>query len=89
MMINDLEIRKELASEELSAVRGGSNFSSQGGQFAPAVGISGPSFFSSQAVTNAAVNNPITVQNDNDLHLDLHNNVANVAQSLGTLVFQG
>jgi hypothetical protein len=88
MMIKDLEVRKELAREELSAVRGGSNTSIQGGQFAPAVGISGPSFFSSQTVSNAAVNNPIAVQNDNDLHLDLQNKLANVAQSLGTFVFQ-
>jgi hypothetical protein len=88
MMIKDLEVRKELAREELSAVRGGSNTSIQGGQFAPAVGISGPSFFSSQTVSNAAVNNPIAVQNDNDLYLNLENNTANVVQSLGTFVFQ-
>jgi hypothetical protein len=35
------------------------------------------------------VNNPIAVQNDNDLYLNLQNNTANVVQSLGTLVFQG
>jgi hypothetical protein len=88
MMIKDLEVRKDLTSDELSAVRGGDNFSYQGGQFAPAVGLSGPSFFSSQTVTNAAVNSPIAVQNDNDLSLSLENKTANVLQSLGTLVVQ-
>ena len=69
-------------------MRGGDNFSYQGGQFAPAVGLSGPSFFSSQTVTNAAVNSPVAVQNDNDLNLSLSNKTANVLQSLGTLVVQ-
>jgi hypothetical protein len=88
MMIKDLEIRKELASDELSAVRGGSNFSVQGGQFAPAVGVSGPSFFSSQTVTNAAVNSPVAVQNDNDLYLSLENKTANVLASAFTGIVQ-
>jgi hypothetical protein len=88
MMIKDLEMHKDLTSAELTAVRGGDNFSYQGGQFAPAVGLSGPSFFSSQTVTNAAVNSPIAVQNDNDLSLSLENKTANVLQSLGTLVVQ-
>jgi hypothetical protein len=39
-------------------------------------------------VTNAAVNSPIAVQNDNDLNLSLENKTANVLQSLGTLVVQ-
>jgi hypothetical protein len=88
MMIKDLEMHKDLTGAELTAVRGGDNFSYQGGQFAPAVGLSGPSFFSSQTVTNAAVNSPIAVQNDNDLSLSLENKTANVLQSLGTLVVQ-
>jgi hypothetical protein len=88
MMIKDLEVRKELAREELSAVRGGSNTSIQGGQFAPAVGTSGPSFFSSQTVSNAAVNNPIAVQNDNDLYLNLQNKTANVLASAFTGIVQ-
>jgi hypothetical protein len=88
MMIKDLEMHKDLAADELSEVRGGSNYSAQGGQFAPAVGISGPSAFSSLTVTNAAVNSPIAVQNDNDLDLKLDNKVANVIGSLGTLIGQ-
>jgi hypothetical protein len=88
MMIKDLEVRKDLTSDELSAVRGGDNFSYQGGQIAPAVGVSGPSFFSSQTVTNAAVNSPIAVQNDNDLHLSLENKTANVLASAFTGIIQ-
>ena len=88
MMIKDLEMHTDLTSDELSAVRGGDNYSYQGGQIAPAIGQSGPSFFSSQTVTNAAVNSPVAVQNDNDLYLSLENKTANVLQSLGTLVFQ-
>ena len=88
MKIKDLEMSKDLTSEERSTVRGGDNFSYQGGQFAPAVGLSGPSFFSSQTVTNNAVNSPIAGQNDNDLYLSLENKTANVAQSLGTLIWQ-
>jgi hypothetical protein len=88
MMIKDLEVRKDLTSDELSAVRGGDNFSYQGGQIAPAVAVSGPSFFSSNSATNAAVNSPVAVQNDNDLYLSLENKTANVLQSLGTLVVQ-
>ena len=87
MIIKDLEMKKDLASEELSEVRGGANIIAQGGQYAP-VGVQGGGFFSSQTVTNGAVNTPIAALNDNDLKLDLDNNVANVAQSLGTLVWQ-
>ena len=88
MMIKDLEMSKELAGEELSAVRGGSNLIKQGGQYAPAVAQSGPSFFSSQTVTNAAVNHPVASLSDNDLQLKLENKVANVGQSLGTAIWQ-
>ena len=88
MMIKDLEMHKDLAADELSEVRGGSNYSSQGGQFAPAVGVSGPSAFSSLTVTNAAVNSPIAVQDDSDLRLKLANESANVLGSLGTLIVQ-
>ena len=88
MMIKDLEMHKDLAADELSEVRGGSNYSAQGGQFAPAVGVSGASAFSSLTVTNAAVNNPVAVQNDNDLHLKLENETANVLGSAFTGIFQ-
>jgi hypothetical protein len=88
MMIKDLEMHTDLTSDELSAVRGGDNYSYQGGQIAPAIGQSGPSFFSSQTVTNAAVNSPVAVQNDNDLYLSLENKTANVLASAFTGIVQ-
>ena len=87
MMIKDLEMSKELAREELSEVRGGAYSIVQGGQYAP-VAVQGGGFFSGQTVTNAAVNAPVAQINDNDLKLSLENKTANIAQSLGTLVWQ-
>jgi len=87
MMIKDLEMSKELASEELSDVRGGANSIVQGGQYAP-VAVQGGGFFSPQVVTSAPVNAPVAQINDNDLDLSIENKVANVAQSLGTLIWQ-
>ena len=87
MMIKDLEMSKELAREELSDVRGGANSIVQGGQYAP-VAVQGGGFFSPQVVTSAPVNAPVAQINDNDLHLDIDNKTANIAQSLGTLVWQ-
>ncbi len=87
MMIKDLEMRKDLASEELSAVRGGANSIVQGGQNAPVTATS-DGFFSPQTVTNAAVNAPVAVLEDNDLHLNLENKTANVLASAFTGVFQ-
>jgi len=87
MMIKDLEMTKELASEELSYVRGGANSIVQGGQYAP-VAVQGGGFFSPQVVTSAPVNAPVAQINDNDLSLSIENKVANVAQSLGTLIWQ-
>lgn len=88
MMINDLPLHQDLAHDELACVRGGSNSIVQGGQYAPALGQSGPSFFSSQTVTNAAVNNPVAQLSDNDLSLRLTNETTNVAQSFATFVRQ-
>ena len=87
MMIKDLEMNKELASEALSDVRGGANSIVQGGQYAP-VAVQGGGFFSPQVVTSAPVNAPVAQINDNDLDLSIENKVANVAQSLGTLIWQ-
>jgi hypothetical protein len=87
MMIKDLEVSKDLASEELSAVRGGTNSIVQGGQIAP-VAVQGGGFFSGQTVTNAAVNAPAALINDNDLKLDLTNNTANVLASAFTKIHQ-
>jgi Iap family predicted aminopeptidase len=66
MMIKDLEVSKDLASEELSAVRGGANSIVQGGQYAP-VAVQGGGFFSPQVVTSVPVNAPVAVLTDNDL----------------------
>ena len=87
MMIKDLEMSKELASEVLFEVRGGANSIVQGGQYAP-VAVQGGGFFSPQVVTSAPVNAPVAQINDNDLDLSIETKVANVAQSLGTLVWQ-
>jgi len=87
MMIKDLEMSKELGREELSDVRGGANSIVQGGQYAP-VAVQGGGFFSPQVVTSAPVNAPVAQINDNDLKLSLENKTANIAQSLGTLVWQ-
>jgi hypothetical protein len=83
MMIKDLEMKKDLASEELSDVRGGANIIKQGGQYAP-VAVQGEGFFSSQTVTNGAVNAPFAQLSDNELKLDLENNTANVLASAFT-----
>ena len=87
MMIKDLEMSIELAREELSDVRGGANSIVQGGQYAP-VAVQGGGFFSPQVVTSAPVNAPVAQINDNDLRLDIDTKTANIAQSLGTLVWQ-
>ena len=50
--------------------------------------VQGGGFFSDQTVTNAAVNAPVAQISDNDLHLDIDTKTANVAQSLGTLIWQ-
>ena len=88
MMIKDLEMSKELDRDALAAVRGGYNIAVQGGQYAPQSIGGGVSFFSPTAATNAAVNSPIAVQNDNDTVMDLKLNTANVVGSLGTLIGQ-
>ncbi len=65
MMIKDLEISKELAREELSAVRGGSNFGYVGGQSANQA-VAGGGILSPTTAVNAPVNAPSLVQMDND-----------------------
>lgn len=63
MMIKDLETRKELAREELSAVRGGSNYGYVGGQEADQRVWGGGNFSPTTAV-NAPVNAPVLFQSD-------------------------
>lgn len=65
MNIKDLEMSKELAHEELSAVRGGSNFGYVGGQDANQA-VVGDGIFSPTTAINAPVNAPSLTQIDND-----------------------
>ncbi len=89
MMIKDLEMRKELAAEELSAVRGGSyNSISNGSLVAPVAAANGPSVGSPQTIVSAPVYAPTNVLQDNDTRVDLDTKLANVAGSLGTFIFQ-
>ena len=88
MMIKDLEMRKELAAEELSAVRGGSNSISNGSLIAPVAASNGFSVGSPQTVVSAPVYAPTNVLQDNDTRVDLDNKLANVVGSLGSFVFQ-
>ena len=90
MMIKDLEMRKELAAEELSAVRGGSyNSISNGSLVAPVCAANGPSVGSPQTVVSAPVYAPTNVLQDNDTKVDLDTSVANVLGSALTGIFQG
>ena len=65
MMIKDLEVSKELAREELCAVRGGSNFGFVGGQSANQT-VFGGGLFSPTTAVSAPVNAPSLTQIDND-----------------------
>ena len=82
MMIKDLEISKELSRDDLSAVRGGSNFGFQGGQ-----SVSGGSLLS--------IGSPVTAVNAPSMNqIDFHPttttdvNVATVTASALTGVLQ-
>jgi hypothetical protein len=88
MMIKDLEMRKELAAEELSAVRGGSNSIRNGDLYAPVAASNGFSVGSPQTVVSAPVYAPTNVLQDNDTRVDLDNKLANVTGSLGSFIFQ-
>jgi len=88
MMIKDLEMRKELAAEELSAVRGGSNSISNGDLYAPVAAANGFSVGSPQTVVSAPVYAPTNVLQDSDTTVNLDNKLANVAGSLGSFIFQ-
>jgi hypothetical protein len=89
MMIKDLEMHKDLAGAELTAVRGGNSNSIRNGDlFAPVVAANGPSVFSPQTVVSAPVYTPTNVLLDNDVKVDLDTKVANVVGSLGTFIGQ-
>ena len=85
MMIKDLENSKELAPEELSAVRGGSNFGYVGGQIANQTVTAG-GLFSPTTAVNGAVNAPTLVQDDSDPFTLVDIDTTSVVASLGTLV---
>jgi hypothetical protein len=86
MQIKDLEMSHDLARDELSAVRGGSNFGYVGGQQANQVVYGGHGIGSPVAAVNAAVNAPSLTQVDTHpvTVVDLHNN--NVVGSAGTFI---
>lgn len=88
MMIKDLEMRKELAAEELSAVRGGSNSIRNGDLYAPVAASNGFSVGSPQTVVSAPVYAPTNVLQDSDTRVDLDNKLANVFGSFGTFIGQ-
>src|SRR5262245_26073127 len=81
MIIKDLEISKELSRKDLSAVRGGFNFATVGGQAV----FSGGGVLNNTSATNA----PVVVQSEVAPRTEVELNTANVIASLGTLVLQG
>jgi hypothetical protein len=89
MMIKDLEMHKDLAGAELTAVRGGnSNSIHNGSLVAPVIAANGPSVGSPQTVISAPVYAPTNVLQDNDTTVKLDNKLANVVGSLGSFIFQ-
>ena len=88
MMIKDLEMHKELAAEELSAVRGGSNSISNGSLIAPVAAANGPSVGSPQTIVSTPVYAPTNALQDSDTRVDLDNKLANVFGSFGTFIGQ-
>jgi hypothetical protein len=86
MQIKDLEMSHEMARDELSAVRGGSNFGSVGGQQANQLVFGGSGINSPVTAVSAPVNAPTLVQTDvrPTTIVDLDTN--NVVGSLGTAI---
>ena len=78
LMIKDLACTKDLSAEDLSAVRGGSNFGYVGGQNVLSAGY-GPT---------VAVNAPTLTQTDYHPTTAVESNVANIAYSKNVGVFQ-
>ena len=88
MMIKDLEMSKELASEELSEVRGGENTLVQTSVQNAPVNAFGGGVGSPVFINSAPVNTQVGQITDNDLDLDIENKTANVLASAFTGVFQ-
>jgi hypothetical protein len=82
LTIKDLEMSKELNAEDLAAVRGGSNYGYQGGQF-----VAGGSLLSLGSPV-VAVNAPNMTQKDIHPVTRTDLNLASVFGSVGTGIFQ-
>jgi hypothetical protein len=82
LMIHDLEMSKELTRDDLSAVRGGSNFGFQGGQYV----ASGSVLSIGSPVV--AVNAPSLTQTDYHPVTSTDLNLATVVASANTGIFQ-
>lgn len=82
LTIKDLEMNKELNAEELSSVRGGSNFGYQGGQY-----VAGGSALSIGSPV-VAVNAPSMTQIDFHPVTRTDLNLASVFGSVGTGILQ-
>jgi hypothetical protein len=87
MQIKDLEMSHDLARDELSAVRGGFNVGSVGGQQANQTVFGGNGINSPITAVSAPVNAPTLTQVDNRpvTVVDLDTN--NVIGSAGTRIF--
>jgi hypothetical protein len=86
MQIKDLEMSHELARDELSAIRGGSNFGSVGGQQANQLVFGGNGINSPVTAVNAAVNAPTLTQVDTHPVTVVDLNTNNVLESQNTLI---
>jgi hypothetical protein len=82
LMINDLEMSKELSREDLCAVRGGSNFGFQGGQTV------GSASLLSIGSPVTAVNAPHMTQVDYHPVTKTDLNLATIVASVNTGLFQ-
>jgi hypothetical protein len=82
LMIKDLEMNKELTREDLSAVRGGSNFGFQGGQTVTTGSVL------SIGSPVVAVNAPSLTQTDIHPVTNTELNLASVVASANTRIFQ-
>jgi hypothetical protein len=86
MQIKDLEMSYDLARDELSAVRGGFNVGSVGGQQANQTVFGGFGVGSPVTAVNAAVNAPTLTQVDTHPVTIVDLNTNNVVGSAGTFI---
>jgi hypothetical protein len=86
MQIKDLEMSHDLARDELSAVRGGFNVGSVGGQQANQTVFGGNGIGSPITAVNAPVNAPTLTQVDTHPVTVVGLNTNNVLESQNTLI---